>query len=76
MVMPSGVPSSSLREYRFPMDAEESSILLGIPRRRSLVVSLEMKGLKSAWLERGTMRTLVGATMGGKERTWVVSRKK
>lgn len=35
-VMPSGVPSSSFLEYRFPILTDESSVLLATPIRRSL----------------------------------------
>jgi hypothetical protein len=69
MVMPRGVPSSSLRLYRLPMDAEESSILLETPMDRSLSEMCLIKGLKLSWEERGTRRTFVGAMVGGKERT-------
>jgi hypothetical protein len=54
-----------------PIEAEEASTLLETPRLRSLRESSRMKGLKLSWPERGTMRTFVGATVGGKERTYM-----
>ena len=68
-VIPNGVPSSSLREYRLPILAEESSTRLEIPIRRSLVIRRLARGANVWWVERGTIRTLVGAITGGKERT-------
>ena len=68
-MMPSGVPSSSLREYRLPMLTEESSTRLEMPSSRSFWPRRLIRGLKSGWLDRGTRRTFVGATGGGKERT-------
>jgi hypothetical protein len=69
MVRPKGVPSSSLREYRLPMETLESSTREDTLRARRRRERRSTAGLKSGDLERGTMRTFVGATMGGKERT-------
>jgi hypothetical protein len=51
------------------MDAEESSTRLETPSARSLLDMCLIRGLKLSWAERGTSRTLVGATGGGKDRT-------
>ncbi len=68
-VMPRGVPSSSFRAYRLPILADESSVLLEMPNRRSFAVTFWRIGLKSALLDSGTRRTFVGATPGGNDRT-------
>src|SRR5271163_2888331 len=80
--MPNGVPNSSLREYRFPIDWLESSTLFEIPWWRSCLatkrsVQLAGRGIqisrvtgsKPGLLERGTKRHFTGATRAGKERT-------
>ena len=68
-MMPNGVPNSSFLEYRFPILTEESSTRFEMPSWRSLEPTVRIKGLKRGSFERGTIRTLVGATGGGKERT-------
>lgn len=69
-VMPSGVPSSSFREYRLPIDAPESSTRLEIPSRRNFWLNRFTRGFRSGWPpDKGTSSTLVGAIGGGKERT-------
>lgn len=75
MVIPRGVPNSSFRLYRLPIDAEESSTRLETPKERSLSDMCRRRGLKLSWVERGTSKTLVGATVGGNERTWFSSAK-
>ena len=51
------------------MLAEESSVLLEMPSRLSLAVSFCTKGLKLSLPDNGTIKTLVGATVGGNEST-------
>ena len=70
--MPKGVPSSSFREYRFPILADDESILLEMPIFRNLVVSFLKNGSKLCELDNGTSRTFVGATVGGKDNTYKV----
>ncbi len=52
------------------MVAEESSIRLEIPRCRNFRLRRWMSGRKSGWPESGTRSTLVGAIVGGNERTY------
>ena len=66
---PNGVPSSSFRAYRLPIEAFESSTREAIPRLRNFCETCETSGLNSALDERGTMRHLIGATVGGRDRT-------
>jgi len=68
-VTPRGVPSSSLREYRLPILTVELSTRFVIPSVRKRCVSLRTRGVKLEFEESGTMRTLIGATIGGSERT-------
>lgn len=70
IVIPSGVPSSSFLAYRFPVEAVVESMLLAIPRALSRLEIFLEAGTNSLLLERVTMRTLVGATVTGSERTW------
>jgi len=68
-VIPKGVPSSSFREYRLPILADESSTVWEIPRLRSRAESFLTWEAKPGERERGTMRTFDGATRGGIEKT-------
>ena len=52
-----------------PMEAPESSTLVDIPRRRSTLVRSATSGLNSAFADKGTNKTFVGAIVGGNERT-------
>lgn len=70
IVIPSGVPSSSFREYRFPMLADESSMRFEIPRTRRRCDSFRTIGEKSGCVESGTIKTFVGATAGGSDKIW------
>lgn len=69
IVTPRAVPSSSLRLYRLPIDADESSTRVETCAARSFRESLETYGAKGLLFERGAMRTLVGAIIGGNDRT-------
>ncbi len=51
------------------MDADESSTRLETCAARSCCEIRAMCGSKALLLDRGTMRTLVGATRGGNDRT-------
>jgi len=70
-VTPNGVPNSSFREYRLPIEAEESSMLFATSRSSKVEVSCLRKGLKSAWFDSGTMRTFMGAIAGGRLSTFL-----
>lgn len=71
-VIPSGVPSSSFRAYRLPIDALDESTLLAMPKKRRRAESRETKGVNWGWAESGMMRTLFGATARGRDKTCYV----
>ncbi len=68
-VILSGVPSSSFLAYLLPIEAPEESTLFAIPNARSREDRLRVMGVNWACDEIGTMRTLVGATARGSDRT-------
>jgi hypothetical protein len=63
------VDGDTKRSTQLVIYAEESSTRLETPKERSLSDMCRRRGLKLSWVERGTSRTLVGATVGGNERT-------
>lgn len=65
-----GVPSSSFLAYRLPIETLEESTLLAIPRALRRLASDLTAGRKAGLFERGTRRTLVGATRIGNDRTF------
>lgn len=72
-VMPSGVPSSSFRAYLFPMLADESSMRFETPILPKRCDNFRTSGAKSGCVESGTIKTLVGATAGGRDNTCELS---
>lgn len=72
-VIPSGVPSSSFRAYLFPMLADESSMRFETPILLKRCDNFRTSGPKSGCVESGTIKTLVGATAGGRDNTCELS---
>ena len=54
-----------MREYRFPMVADELSTLFEMPASRIFAEREVASRGKTLWEERGTMRAFVGTTFGG-----------